>query len=212
MWYFFYLFLIVTGMPVFYPLFRTKTYYENPLLRGKSFKPKTIVISNHTNIFDYVVIIMMSVPRYPYTLAAEILYEKNIFFTLLLKCMRTIRVDRRTHETRATQRAIDAINQGKMLCIFPEGRLPEGDEKGTILPFHSGFVRMALETGAKVVPMYTNGKLFSWERTRVMVGEPVDVRSLYDESISEEENVHAIAEIFRNKICQLGENLAKKTK
>lgn len=212
MWYFFYLFMIVTGYPVFYTLFRTKAYYQNPRMRGRCFKAGTIVISNHTNIFDYVVMIMMSVPRYPYTIAAEILFEKNFIFTLLLKCMRVIKVDRKTHNTKATEKAIAAIKKGRMLCIFPEGRIPEKEEKGTILPFHTGFVRMALATGSKVIPMYTNGKLFSWERTRVIVGEPVDVRTLYDERISEEENVRRIAEMFRNKISQLGEDLAKKTK
>ncbi len=211
MWYLFYVFIIITGWPVFYVLLRPKVHYDKNADRRKCFKGKTVVISNHTSVFDYVPMIMITVPRFPYTIGAEILFEKNFFFTLFLKCMRVIKVDRNTHKTKATQKAIDAINSGKLLYVFPEGRIPESGEKGSLLPFHTGFVRMTLATGAKVVPVYTNGKLFCKERNRLMVGEPVDVRKLYDEKLSEDDNVHNIAEFFRDKIKCLGEELAKRT-
>ncbi len=207
---FFYCFIILTGWPVFYSIFRTKVIYENKSKKKRYFTSKTIVISNHTNIFDYVALMMVMVPRFPYTLGAEILYEKNFLFTFLLNCLGVIKVDRKKHDTNALNKSIDLLNRGKLICMYPEGRLPLPEEKGKLLPFHSGFAYMALKTGAKIVPVFTDGNLFTLKRNNILVGEKVDVKDLCRDDLSLQENATNITEFFHKRIEELGRELERR--
>ena len=95
--------------------------------------------------------------------------------------------------------------------IYPESRIPKKDEE-TPLPFKPSAVYLALETGAPIVPVFMNGKYFTKERLRAIVGEPIDVRELYDSAQTESENVERITEVLRGIIIELGEKLEEKTK
>lgn len=53
------------------------------------------------------------------------------------------------HRAEAYERGRDALAQGRRLLVFPEGML---NPEGKILKVNSGPVRMALETGAPIVP------------------------------------------------------------
>ena len=45
-----------------------------------------------------------------------------------------------------------------------------------------------------------------------MIGKPIDVREIIDESLSEKENIERINKILREKVVSLGNELNKKTK
>ena len=207
---FFYCFLILTGWPVFYLIFRTKVIYETPRRKKRYFTSNTIVISNHTSIFDYVALMMVIVPRFPYTLGAEILYEKNFLFTFLLNCLGVIKVDRVTHESKALNKAIDVLKRGKLIYMFPEGRLPLPEEHGKLLPFNAGFAYMALKTGAKIVPVFTDGNLFTLKRNNIIVGNKVDVKDLCKDNLSLRENAENIAAFFHGRVEELGKELERR--
>lgn len=207
---FFYCFIILTGWPVFYLIFRTKVIYENQLEKKRYFTSNTIVISNHTSIFDYVALMMVIVPRFPYTLGAEVLYEKNFLFTLLLNCLGVIKVDRKKHNTKALRRTVDLLRRGKLIYMFPEGRLPLPEEQGKLLPFDSGFAYMALITGAKIVPVFTDGNLFTRKRNNILVGNKVDIKDLCRDDLSMRENAINITDFFHNRIEELGKELEKR--
>ena len=207
---FFYCFLILTGWPVFYLIFRTKVIYETPRRKKRYFTSNTIVISNHTSIFDYVALMMVIVPRFPYTLGAEILYEKNFLFTFLLNCLGVIRVDRVTHETKALAKAIRLLRKGKLIYMFPEGRIPLSEEHGRLLPFNAGFAYMAIKTGAEIVPVFTDGNLFTLKRNNIIVGDKVNIKDLCRENLSLHENAEIITDFFHGRIEELGKELERR--
>ncbi len=204
----FYWFAMITGIPVFGPIFRTKVYYEDRSVQGRFIPRRTIVVSNHLQLFDYVVFLLATVPRFSHALVAEIMYQKNFMLTFLLKALGSIRVDREEHSTRATEEAVRQLRKGRTIYINPEGRLPLKDEKRPI-EFHTGFVHMALESGAKVIPVYTNGENFTKKRARFIIGKPIDIRELYDDSKNLHENAREIADKVSEKIVRLGVELER---
>ncbi len=99
-------------------------------------------------------------------------------FMRLVEC---IPVRRGTRDTSATKQAIRHLRAGKALGIFIEGRTVSPGE--TVEP-KDGVAVLALKTGAKVIPAYISGTIYSGEiisglfarhRARVRFGPPVDL-------------------------------------
>ena len=70
--------------------------------------------------------------------------------------MGIIPVNRRIHDKNALQKAIDVLNDDKVIGIFPEGTINRTEE--TIIPFKIGAVKMASETNTKIVPFIITGE------------------------------------------------------
>ena len=92
--------------------------------------------------------------------------------------------------------------KGKVLEIYPESRLPLKHEKN-ILPFKPSFVYLALESNAPIIPVYTNGEYNTKKRTKVLIGEKIYLRELYDDSKSEKENIDYLCNYVRDYIERL---------
>lgn len=204
----FYWFSVITGVPVFWPVFRTKVYYEDRSVQGRFIPRRTIVVSNHLQLFDYIVFLLATVPRFSHSIVAEVMYQQNFLVTFFLKALGCIRVDRESHSTKVTEECVRQLKKGRVIYINPEGRLPEKDEKRP-LPFHTGFVHMALESGAQVIPVYTNGENFTKKRARFIIGKPIDIKALYDDSKTMHDNAREIADLVSRKIEQLGVELER---
>ncbi|MBR2282198.1 MAG: 1-acyl-sn-glycerol-3-phosphate acyltransferase [Spirochaetales bacterium] len=207
----FYWFFVITAYPIYGTIFRTKLYYEDRSVQGRRIRKRTVVVSNHRKLFDYVAFLLATVPRFSHPLVAEVLYHRNRVLDFLLSAIGSIEVDRETHTTNALVKSIQALKKGQVLYVNAEGRLPlEGETD--VNPFNPGFVVMALKTGAQVVPVFTNGMNFTRHRVRMMIGKPIDVQSLYDESLGLRENTVIIAETVRRKVVELGVLLEERTR
>jgi 1-acyl-sn-glycerol-3-phosphate acyltransferase len=115
-------------------------------------KGAAILICNHTSGLDplllqsvcnRVVIWMMAKEYY------DIRPLKPAF-----KLIEAIPVDRGSRDTAATRSALRALQDGRVLGIFPEGRIaPTGD----LLPFQPGVALMAIKAKVPVYPAYLDG-------------------------------------------------------
>lgn len=210
---FVYAFLVITAWPVFYPFFRTKIYYEDEQVQGRHIKGGTIIVCNHIALFDYVAFLLATVPQRIRVLAAEVLYQKNIFMILLLKMLGAIRVDRNKKDFTCIDKAVEALNKNQRIFIHPEGRLHRQDEDTKVmLPFKNGFIYMAIQSGSPIVPVYCNGETFTKKRARFIIGKPIDIKVLMDEKLSLKENVDKINRYFVDKLYQLGKQLEEQSK
>ncbi len=92
--------------------------------------------------------------------------------------------------------AREALNQGSLVCIFPEGQLTR---TGQIQPFASGMLKILQGTGAPVIPVYLHGlwgSIFSfrggkffWKWPRQW---PYPVTILFGKPIPEPKDVHTV--------------------
>ncbi|MBR2337814.1 MAG: 1-acyl-sn-glycerol-3-phosphate acyltransferase [Clostridia bacterium] len=202
-------FVKITGFIPYLFVFRTKVYYQNRKAQSRRIKGKAIIVSNHTSVWDFVLVLFLFPLRLVRCVVAEIMYKK-FGLNLLLPLIGSIKVDRNTQDYSFVSKSVNVLNKGGVIEIYPEGRIPEKTEEKP-LPFKPSTVYVALESGAPIIPIYTNGKYFTKARARVIIGEPFYALDLYDNSLSEKENIEAINEHLRNKIIMLGEELERQT-
>lgn len=94
-----------------------------------------------------------------------------------VKRMPIIPVRRGQRDRDAVQHAIARVKAGAVLVVFPEGTW---DYSGKLLPAKSGASRIALATGAPIVPLAIVGNHISpWGKSRqLIIGEPFGASSI----------------------------------
>ncbi len=107
-------------------------------------------------------------------LAKQELYEKahsRFFF----KGIGSIPVKRGRSDLKALENAVAALKKGHYIGIFPEGT--RGDGRSLLEP-HTGVIRLALFSGAPIVPMGISGGHLAWPKGRLFprYGVKVTVR------------------------------------
>ena len=200
---FFQWFVRITGFPAILLLFRPKRYFEGGRMPESGRRGGVIIASNHTSLMDYGAILFAFPLRCIRCAVAEIMYRKNVFMSLLLRLLGCIRVDRENHDFSFLAKCEKVLHKRGCVLIFPEARLPRKEEERP-LPFKTSAVHLALETGAPILPVYTDGRYFGKGRNRIAVGEPIYPKDLYDEGLSYKENVEHINDHLRGKIIELG--------
>ena len=196
---FFNWFTKITGYPLFLFGFKTRIFYQNRKVQGRRIRGKALVVTNHRNIMDF------GVWMFVFT------YDKNIVLHTLLKMWGAIRVDRNDNDFAFMWKSIDILKKGGVVEIFPESRIPEKGEP-TPLEFKPSYVYIALQSDAPVIPVFTDGCYFSKKRSNVIIGAPIYVSELYDESKGERENMEAINAYVRSRIIELGDELEQRKK
>ena len=210
-------FVKITGFPGEVIFYRKKIYYEDKKASNRKIKGGALIISNHTDIYDYPLMMYTFPGRNLHVLVAEVTYDLNGFMKWLLKGLGAIRVDRNSHDFVFMSQTTDLLKKGKACLIYPESRIPEEYERDHLLEFKPSYIYSALESGAPIIPVYANGiygkqKKIKKDRARVMIGKRIFVQDLYDSSKSEKENIGYINDYVKNRIIELKALLEKKTK
>lgn len=201
----------LTGGPIWMLLARPKIHYENKARQGRKLKGSAIIISNHTDVWDFAAVMFLFPRRILHCVVAELMFQKNPFMTFLLKALGSIRVDRNSPDFSFLGKGAAVLTKGGIVEIYPEARLPESGST-ELLPFKPSVTYLALESGAPIIPVYTDGNYFTKARNQIVVGTPIDARQLYDDSRSEKENIAAITEYLRGKIYELRDQIPQEAK
>ena len=203
-------FVKITAYPVQKAVFRTKVCYEDKRAQSRRIKGSAVIVSNHTSVWDYAIYLFVFFTRTFRCQMAEVLFNKKPL-GLFLKMMGGIRVDRDARDFSFVAKSQEILEKGGVVEIFPESRLPlKGEERP--LPFKPSAAYIALLSGAPIIPVFSNGAYFTKKRARVIIGKPMYARELYDDSLSEKENLAAISEAMREKIISLEKMLYEQAK
>ena len=195
-----------TGWPLWKIIIKPKYYFVDRSVQGRRIRGKAIIMSNHTDIWDYAAMMFLFPWRILRCVVAELMYEKNMFMTVLLKGLGTIRVDRNNNDFAFIGKCCLLLNKNGVVELFPESRLPLPKEK-ELLPFKPSITYLALESGAPIIPVYTDGNYFGKGYNHTIVGTPIEVRQFYEETCDEKENIEKITLILRDKINELKDKL-----
>ena len=139
-----------------------------------------ILISNHTCNIDHFLIQVGSRRKLGFMIARE--YYDFWAFHPFCKLIGCIPVNRDGKDTTATRAALRALKEGRVLPLFPEGRITptSGDEIGEGKP---GVAFLATRSNVPVIPAYIRGtprsnqflrSFLTPSRSRVYYGEPID--------------------------------------
>ncbi len=112
-----------------------------------------------------------------------------------------IRVDRGGDTTSSMQQAERALRAGELVAVFPQGTIPRGPAFfDPVLRGRYGAVRLAMETGAPIVPLGLWGTEHAWPRDkklpymlnladpptlRIRVGEPYHPEGDLDDAVAD---------------------------
>ena len=149
--------------------------------KGKAF----VYASNHRSNADPVLVTLAGRGRFSFMAKSELF--KNKFFAWLIRSLGAFPVERGTGDTAAIEKAIDNVNHGVNLLIFPEGTRSENGQVGRFKP---GVALIAARSHADVVPVGISfeGKLHFRSKIIVRVGKPIPAGSLaVEEGLSERE-------------------------
>ena len=199
---FFQYFVKITGFIPAMLILRTKVYFEDKRVQSRRIKGQAILMSNHTSVYDYATFLYVFFFRTLRYQMAEVLYKKKLL-GMFLKCMGGIYVNRDSLDFSFIDKSKKLLEKNKVVGVFPESRLPKVGETRP-LPFKESITILALESGAPIIPIYTDGQYFTKKRAHVTIGKPIYVKDYYDNSKSRKENIERITSILRDKIIELG--------
>lgn len=176
-------------------LFAANRIYARAWHRVEIFSPCTIpadgpaiLICNHSGGLDPAVL-QATCPRLITWMMAKEYYDLPVLGAM---CQRLgyIPVSRNGRDSASLKAALRALAAGKVLGIFPEGRIAPGKE---LLAFQGGVGVMAQRAGAPVYPAYIKGlernisvpaALISRQEVRIAYGPPIQGTS--DDPLSAE--------------------------
>lgn len=168
-----------------------------------------ILIANHTCCIDHL-LLQSSARRVLGFMIAREMYELPIVHTFAARTG-CIPVNRDGRDVQATRAALRALEEGKVVPIFPEGRITP--ESGRVLgPIRSGAAYIAVRSGAPVVPAYITGSpptldigpaLWSLSRSRVRFGSPLDLSEFDPSQARDKEVLTEVSRRFEQALREL---------
>ena len=117
---------------------------------------------------------MASTKRNVYFIAKKELHDGK--FGFIFRWAGTIPVDRSKKNPNARIKAEEALNNGKIIGIFPEGTTIK--KKGELLPFKYGAVSIAKKTNSKIVPFAIIGEYKLFSKIKIVFDKPIDISKL----------------------------------
>lgn len=114
-------------------------------------KGGVLLVSNHVSYIDVVILGIIS-PR-PIRFLSFEGFEQQFFMRWIMRTMQTIPVAE-SKAKEAIHRAADALKDGEIVCIFPEGHVTRN---GSILPLRRGFELIARRANVEILPVAVDG-------------------------------------------------------
>ena len=111
-----------------------------------------ILVCNHISGLDPL-LIQAVCPRLIVWMMAKEYYEQPLIAGLIRR-IEAIPLARQGRAQAATRQAMRALAKGRVLGIFPEGRIETSRE---LLPFQTGVAMIALRTATRVYPAFLDG-------------------------------------------------------
>ncbi len=140
-----------------------------------------ILISNHTCNIDHFLLQAGSGRKLGFMIARE--YYEFWAFRPFCEMIGCIPVNRNGNDTTATRSALRALKEGRVLPIFPEGRILQtsGREIGE---GHPGVAFIAMKANVPIIPAYIRGtpksnvflrSFLTPSHARIVYGKPIDL-------------------------------------
>ena len=198
---------IFLGYPLQLLFFKRKTYYEDKEQTNLK-KGGKLIITNHFNMFDYVMSVFVVFPRKLNVVASEMPF-KNKFFVFGMKFFGAIQANRETKNMRFMDECADVINRGQLVQIFPEGR---NTADGKIHEFKQSYLVIAYRAKCPIVPIVTDGNYSLFKRTNVIIGKEIDISPFFqtDRRTPPRDQLEKANEYVFNHVLALREELEKR--
>lgn len=142
-----------------------------------------LIVCNHRCPFDPSFIAMTTTRVVHWMVARE--YCDHPAFRKLLSLCEVIPIERGAVDTGAIRKAIQLLQQGEIVGLFPEGHINTTDE--LLLPSRPGAALIAMKARTSVVPCYIHGSPYDGTtlgcfmmpaRVRLVIGQPIELMAI----------------------------------
>ncbi len=130
-----------------------------------------ILCPNHSSNFDPV-FVSIGLDRNISWMAKEELFKSKILSFLLYK-LDAFPVDREGSDIAAIKKALRALKNNKVLGLFPEGTRIESYSLDNAKP---GVALLSIKSKASVLPVFIDSNYKIFNKTRIYVGDVMDLR------------------------------------
>ncbi len=178
-----------------------------------------IIVANHTSPLDPVVLWTKHFSEFKkphlrvigYMMAKEY-YIRRGLIGWVCRAMESIPVERSGRDMVPIRDALRRLQDGKLLGLFPEGRLNLKTPDEQLLPAGTGIAWLALKSGAPVIPVFIRNSPRSKSMVRAFVvrtrtslryGPPIDL-SRWKDAKGTQEELTEITDYIMSHIAALG--------
>ncbi|SDL65929.1 lysophospholipid acyltransferase family protein [Sediminibacillus halophilus] len=176
---------------ILYPVYRIKVVgTENVPDNGP-----VIICSNHISNFDPPVV-GITAPRDIYFMAKEELFN-NTFLRGLLTRLHAFPIKRGMKDRNALRQALNILEEGNTLGLFPEGTRNKTGEVGKGLA-GAGF--FALRSQAYIVPCAIIGPYKPFKQLKVVYGKPIEMEQYRENKVSAKDVTQVIMQEIQKLI------------
>ena len=191
-------FVKITGFIPYLFYLKPKYVYasEKAKKEFKNLKNGAILVSNHTRIFDYYVILYKLFFKVVHTFVADVVYKIH-GLSLLNSAFENIKIFRNgvpNHE--AINEAAFLLRKQKVILIFPEGKLE--DKKGQLEKFSNTASYLSMKENKKIFPFYIDGNYGFFKRPICFIGE-----AIYPDPTLEDQDVGQLTDKIKDDILSL---------
>ena len=169
----------------------------------KKLKGGVLISANHRSYLDPIIVHCAFSGRRLHSLATKDLFNtklKSAFFNR----MHCIEVDKDNFTLSAFHEIVTRLKDGKAVVIFPEGQINTSQNANSLLTFKSGAALMAHKSAAPILPVYIVKREKWYQRQRIVVGEPVDIRAMVGDTPTMAD-FSRVSEYLRDKEMELME-------
>lgn len=197
---------LVLGYPLQLVFFKRKTYYVDKknthLLKGGK-----LIITNHFNMFDYVLTSFVVFPRKLNVVASEIPFKSKIA-RFGMKFFGAIEANRETRSMTFVNKCADVLKKGQLVQIYPEGR---NTPDGKIHQFKPSYTLIAHRAKVPIVLVISDGNYGIFKRTSVIISEEIDISKFIDvnSKTTKKEERLALNDYIYNRALELRQELEK---
>jgi len=158
-----------------------------------------IMISNHSSWLDPICV-AYAVKHDEVTFLTKKEAMKSKLANAALRKLHAIPVDRHNFDMAAMRACMQALKEGRILGIFPEGTRYK---QGIMEELEGGIALLALRGNVPVLPMYIHGKIRPFHKTHCFVGVPLDLSDLKEMGIGKESSdllLHRITVLYQEMV------------
>lgn len=156
-----------------------------------------VLVGNHYRIWDIVHMACTTREKVHFITKKEL--YKNKFLAHLCDIVEAIPVSRDGQDAKAVMTALRYLKNGDKISMFPEGTRNRTNED--LLPLKGGAAMFAIKAKTPVYPVMCPHKTRLFRRTKILVGDPIDLSAFYDRRLTAED-YEAAEEIIREKMLE----------
>jgi len=156
-----------------------------------------VVVANHVSNLDPVVVGCALTRKIHFMAKAELF--KVPLLASLIRALGAFPVNREKSDRHAIRRALEILESGQIVGVFPEGTR---SKTGELQKPHIGAAMLAVKANVPLLPMAVKGTRGGFRKISVVIGEPIYIPDLWSNRPGKEE-LESLSELVMGKIAAM---------